>query len=341
MNAPHDLRALFHRLVLLASTLPVAACSSTVVGAPTTDAAGDVADASDAADVRDVSCAPRQTGGTVTCGIEVEVPCETDESALSRAGFCVSVCAGADAGILSGCSLAGRGATGGLLVTCITCAVGRRPEGLRADDLPDGGDEVGRLFARIAMLEGASVPAFERLAREMQRLGAPDALTMRCLDAADDERRHTVAMASLAARFGATPGAYAVDEVPAREAVPVAVENAVEGCVHEAFGALLATWQATHAADPEVARTMARIADDETRHAKLSFAIAAWFDTRLDDEARTQSRARRKAALDALRDELAREPGEALVRRAGMPTAAQALHLFEHFAQTLHGDALA
>lgn len=337
MSAPADLRSLFHRLVLLASTLPAAAaCGNTAYVGPAPDAS---TDGPRDVESRDVACPPRTAGPMAGCTGTVEVPCAVDDGTVGAPGFCQRICASV-AGYAGACSVTSHTADR-TVVSCNLCVGGRRPAGLRTDEVPPGGDDVGRFFARLAMIEGASVPAFERLAHEMQRLGAPDTLTMRCLDAADDERRHTVSMAALAARFGATPGAYAVDEVPVREALPVAVENAVEGCVYEAFGALLATWQATHATDRVVARAMTRIADDETRHANLAFAIARWFEGHLDDEARAQARTRRRAALDALRDELEREPAQALVQRAGMPTAAQALHLFEHFAQTLHGDAMA
>ena len=52
-----------------------------------------------------------------------------------------------------------------------------------------------------------------------------------------------------------------------RELEAIAIENAVEGCVRESFGALLATWQAKTAGDARVRAAMKRIARDETRHA--------------------------------------------------------------------------
>jgi hypothetical protein len=59
---------------------------------------------------------------------------------------------------------------------------------------------------------------------------------------------------------------------PARSLEELAVENAVEGCVRETYGALTAIWQARTAKDPSVAAAVRRIARDETRHAALSWA---------------------------------------------------------------------
>ena len=58
-----------------------------------------------------------------------------------------------------------------------------------------------------------------------------------------------------------------VEALPTRALGVVAIENAVEGCVRETFGALIASWQAEHARDPGIKRLMRSIARDETRHA--------------------------------------------------------------------------
>ena len=63
---------------------------------------------------------------------------------------------------------------------------------------------------------------------------------------------------------------------PSPSLVALLEDNAVEGCVKETFGALLATWQAEHAANPRIRRTLRRIAADETRHAALAWGILAW-----------------------------------------------------------------
>ena len=104
-----------------------------------------------------------------------------------------------------------------------------------------------------------------------------------------------------------------------RSLAAVAVENAVEGCVRETFGALTASWQAAHARDPHIARTMARIARDETRHAALAWAIARWVEPRLDARARRRIVAARRRAVRTLRRQARAAVPATLVRQAGVP----------------------
>ena len=121
---------------------------------------------------------------------------------------------------------------------------------------------------------------------------------------------------------GGEPPEPRVERRRARARGRIAVENAVEGCVRETFGALVAAWQAAHAGDPEIAATMARIADDETRHAALAWAIAAWLEPRLERRAqRAVGAARRRAVESLLREVRSPMPPE-LVAQAGLPTAA-------------------
>lgn len=61
-----------------------------------------------------------------------------------------------------------------------------------------------------------------------------------------------------------------VEPVTAPNLEALALENAVEGCVRETFGALCGGYQAARAADPVVRRTLAQITRDETTHALVS-----------------------------------------------------------------------
>jgi hypothetical protein len=103
----------------------------------------------------------------------------------------------------------------------------------------------------------------------------------------------------------------------------IAIENAVEGCVRETFGALVTSYQAAHACDPEIARLMASIARDETRHAALSWAVARWARRRLGPEAQARIEARCRSAMAALRREAEACVAEELVTCAGLPNAEQ------------------
>jgi hypothetical protein len=212
------------------------------------------------------------------------------------------------------------------------CAIGRRPEGLVARTAEGGADVcdgIGRFFAEAAHLEAASVVAFERLAEELGSLGAPRELVESALESRDDEIRHARMTAKVAERFGARPYAPEVAPASSRSALEIALENAVEGCVRETYGALVAHHQAAAAADRSIARVMHSIADDETRHAGLAWDVAAWLEPQLSPEARDEVIAARAQAIDALREALASEPSRALREIAGMPSAATAISMLD------------
>ncbi len=206
------------------------------------------------------------------------------------------------------------------------CAAGRRPEGfsLRASDARS----LGAWFAEMATLEAASVPAFRRLARELRALGAPAALVTRAERAMRDEVRHARITRALARRFGATPSPVVRGPSRVRSRLEVARENAVEGCVRETFGALVATLQVRRARDPEIAAAMREIARDETRHAALAWAVAAWIEPTLRDDERASLRDARKESAAQLARDLRHEPPAEAMRLAGAPSAREALALF-------------
>lgn len=201
------------------------------------------------------------------------------------------------------------------------CAIGRRPPGLVSSGTAACDEALGRFFAEAAHLEAASVPAFAQLRAELAALGAPVELQRWALAAELEEIGHTRTTARLAARFGGAPTDPQVEARPLRGAFELALDNVVEGCVRETFGALVAQHQALHAEDPEVRAAMVGIAEDETRHAELSWAVDAWLQARLSaDERLVLSRAR-AAAVRGLARELDVEVEEALVTQAGMPRA--------------------
>ena len=179
----------------------------------------------------------------------------------------------------------------------------------------------------MSELEAASVFAFERLAEELAFHGAPTTLIDDARAFAADEVRHTAITASLARRFGAEAREPAVGPLPVRNRLAIALENAVEGCVRETFGALQATFQACAAEDAAIARAMRAIADDETRHAALAWRVAAWLEPQLDAHERAQVERARREAVASLERELTCEPGADVVARAGAPRAIDASRL--------------
>jgi hypothetical protein len=211
---------------------------------------------------------------------------------------------------------------------------GRRPQGLCAD----GATRASALASFLASqfrLEAGSVDAFRLLRRELASHGAPRKLLRRASRAGRDERRHTRAMRSLSGRWGARPEAPASARVAVRDLEAVAVENAAEGCVRETFGAVVATWQATHARDSGVRAAMSRIAREETQHATLAWEVAQWAERRLPGPSRRRVADARRGALETLARELAADPPRELVEELGVPTAAQAARLLQAMGTSL------
>lgn len=201
---------------------------------------------------------------------------------------------------------------------------GRRPEGF-APARP--GPDLGSHFASMAQLEAASIPAFRRLERELAGLGAPVALRERVRRAARDEVRHARAMGRLARQHGARVPKVALERPSTRSRAEIALENAVEGCVRETFGAALALWQAEQARDPEVRGAMAAIADDEAAHAELAWDVAAWLERGCTAKERARIEAARAQAWRALAGELVGEPASQLAEPLGLPGQSQAQQL--------------
>ncbi|MCY1008004.1 hypothetical protein OV079_21085 [Nannocystis pusilla] len=121
--------------------------------------------------------------------------------------------------------------------------------------------------------------------------------------------------------MAATDCASPALEVPTavRSLEALARENAVEGCVRETFGALVARYQASVAADEPLRRLFAAIAEDELDHAALAWDVATWLNGQLDEAARARAggRGRRAGAPHGRAgDHGARRRSLAPVRRA-------------------------
>jgi hypothetical protein len=225
---------------------------------------------------------------------------------------------------------------GASLVHCVPpCSkLGRRPEGLQPA-APVGGCELGRYFAAMAHLEAASVPAFQRLARELREHGAPDELVWAARRSLREEARHARAARSMAREHGADAPEVRVAAAAKRSLEEIAIENAREGVVGETWGALVASWQARAAGDRRVRAMMAEIAGEEIGHAELAWAVDAWLSSKLDAAARERVRAAREQAVDELGAEIAQPLSAALVERLGLPDAERAQQFFASTRQSL------
>jgi len=220
---------------------------------------------------------------------------------------CVSLCAElmrawSTGGTLETCDVAFDGAVEVALSYSIgePCGVGRKPAGLVAARCLDAPSAIGAWLAEAAWLEAVSVHAFVQLARELEHHGAPRRLVRLAIAAARDEVRHAALVGQLAARYGARPPIPEVTLPAFRSLAEIAVENAVEGCVRETFGAVLALWQSTTARDPMIRDAFREIARDEARHAALAWEVDAWIATRIEAGARARVAAARALAAHQL-----------------------------------------
>jgi hypothetical protein len=217
-------------------------------------------------------------------------------------------------------------------VECYTCVEGRRPEGFVERALER---TVAGWLAHAADLERVSVDAFRILARELAFHGAPHELVSAACRAAEDEVRHANALGGLARREGATLSEVPVEHRATRALLAIALENAVEGCVRETFGAIVAGWQAKHAHRVDIRRAMARIYVDETAHADLAWNVHAWILTMLSREERAEV----EAAMERAFAELTRSAGDPLpdpwITDLGLPRPAQARRLVRDLVTSL------
>ncbi|MDI1447888.1 ferritin-like domain-containing protein [Polyangium sp. 6x1] len=211
-----------------------------------------------------------------------------------------------------------------------SACIGRRPAGL-ARRKACGSTRVGAYLASVAHLEAASVDAFEALAAELAHHGAPRTLVERAGIARRDEVRHARVMRKLASRHGGLFRAPSVEKQAPRSLEAIALDNAVEGCVRETFGALVGMWQARAAKDPAVRRAMRRIALDEARHASLAWAIDEWIRPRLDAAARERVEAARRNTLEIVAAEARAGNDPELVSTLGLPDGAAGERLARHF----------
>jgi hypothetical protein len=209
------------------------------------------------------------------------------------------------------------------VLTCEGMCTGRLPANLLNAPTEET-HGVGDYLARAAYLEAAAVSAFTILAAELRAHGAPRSLTRSAHRARADEVRHAREVGGLARAFGGAPEKPEVGPARVRPIVEIAIENAVEGCVRETFGALVAQWQGEHARDFRVRAIMKRIARDEVRHAALGWRVFDWAMARISLEERARVEAAMLRAIDELEASARVEPDRALARTLGLPNAAQA-----------------
>ena len=209
------------------------------------------------------------------------------------------------------------------------CAIGRRPpsfKGIRGR----GTSALGLWFSHVAHLEAAAVYAFAALHQELVFYQAPEVLQHGARRAILDEVVHANLAAQLARRFGGVFIPPEIEPFERRALAEIALDNAVEGCVGETYAALEATWGQHTSQDPLVRDVLAQIAEDETRHAELSWAIERWLREVAPETALWQQiEVERRARISKLRDEINETLPEPLISIGGRPSPTDAARLVD------------
>lgn len=172
--------------------------------------------------------------------------------------------------------------------TCVPPWVGRAfpsvAEPIARSDWRVGASRSRSDLARAAAGEHAAVASFALASLALMAHGAPAELVADTHRAALDEIEHARLL------FGLAGEAIGPGPLPIEAKIPSLVEFAVatfrDACVQETLGALAAEADARAEADPTVAAALARIAEDEARHAVLAYRTLAWAVSAGGDAAR-------------------------------------------------------
>ncbi|MEO8875322.1 MAG: ferritin-like domain-containing protein, partial [Polyangiaceae bacterium] len=139
------------------------------------------------------------------------------------------------------------------------------------------------VWKRDAASEHASIASFSRFSLQLLALGAPADLVEAAHDAALDEARHArdaYALASAYAGEAVGPGPLdvrgALEHIADVTLAKLAIETFEDGCIGETIAAWDAREKAASCTDSIVHEILARVADDEERHAALAWQAVAW-----------------------------------------------------------------
>lgn len=217
----------------------------------------------------------------------------------------------------------------------VTAGAGRKPAGLLSRSRDVGRSRLGDFLAHCAHLEAASVLAFERLACELNAHGAPLDLVDEAINARGDEVHHALLLSQLARNYSGEPIRASVATLSLRPLAEIALENVVEGCVRETYGALVAGYQAEHAHDTMLRAAMGEIAHDEARHAGLSHRVQRWIAPQLSPAQRETVRHAQQRAVFELAAEVARPFDPEVRLAAGLPSPAMGRLLLYELSRAL------
>ncbi len=205
---------------------------------------------------------------------------------------------------------------------------GRMPTGLHIHE-QTASNEIGLYFAHMAAMETAAVTAFRYLVHELEAHQAPEELVQIAREAIHEECQHAEMATLLAQAYDASPPVLAVAPFRLRPLAEIVLENATEGCINETFAAACAMWQQEHTTLDAFRAVIGRIAEEESRHAALSWAIHAWAMPQLSLTEQTQIRQAQAQTLDTLEQHFLEEAPPTVRTAVGLPTSQDAALLFQ------------
>ncbi|MCB9568771.1 MAG: ferritin-like domain-containing protein [Myxococcales bacterium] len=194
---------------------------------------------------------------------------------------------------------------------------------------------LGDHWAAIAAMEHASVASFARAILELMAVGAPAELVADAQVALADEIDHAQRAFALASAFagrelGPGPRARAHAHGGTIDRRRLAEAVAREACVGETVAAAEARIASEACRDPAMARSLAKIAADEERHAQLGWRTLAWLLEGLDPASRAGVLGVMEEAIESALEGLvtappvaADSPEEAVARAFGLLPAGE------------------
>jgi hypothetical protein len=148
---------------------------------------------------------------------------------------------------------------------------------------PEPGERAGLVahFTTWSLAEHASIASFARFALQILGLGAPSRLVARATAAMEDEIRHARFGFGLVQAIAGEPTGPATLAIGGSLDGDCTLEGVLrltvrEGMIGETLAALEVRASADLASLPFMRANLASIADDESRHAELAYAFAAW-----------------------------------------------------------------
>ncbi|MES2206296.1 MAG: acyl-ACP desaturase [Pseudomonadota bacterium] len=146
---------------------------------------------------------------------------------------------------------------------------------------PEERTKVGEAWIKAGIDEHASIVSFSRFILHLLSLGAPPDLLRDAIRAMGDEVEHASLCFGIAKQITGDaigPDNMDISDIMAKHTDIKGILEAaiVEGCLGETFAAHSATFAQKMVGEPSLKNILSKIAEDEMRHADLSWRFVEW-----------------------------------------------------------------